>query len=229
LKPFGEVQAGFFYKQLSAPIYYIDNPSLSPNDPYYNQYPTDHLDYIINGVNAKLYGMEAAYIQHLGFLPGGLSGFGISANFSWTGSNSGTLPLRNDTPALQRQAPVTWNLSPTYDRGRFSARLGATYNSKSIFQYQWEQCIPASPASCTEDPSGLGPKGPAGDIYLLPHLQVDAQASYHVRKSLTVLVQGLNLTDEVFGFYNGSPWYIIQREYYRPTYSFGLRWEPRRE
>jgi hypothetical protein len=42
-------------------------------------------------------------------------------------------------------------------------------------------------------------------------------------------VQGLNLTDEVFGFYNGSPWYIIQREYYRPTYSFGLRWEPRRE
>jgi len=229
LKPFGEVQAGFFYKQLSAPIYYIDNPNLSPGDPYYNVYPMDHLDYIINGVNAKLYGMEAAYIQHLGFLPGGLSGFGISANFSWTGSNSGTLPLRNDTPALQRQAPVTWNLSPTYDRGRFSARLGATYNSKSIFQYQWEQCIPASPASCTEDPSGLGPKGPAGDIYLLPHLQVDAQASYHVRKSLTVLVQGLNLTDEVFGFYNGSPWYIIQREYYRPTYSFGLRWEPRRE
>jgi hypothetical protein len=33
----------------------------------------------------------------------------------------------------------------------------------------------------------------------------------------------------VFGFYNGSPWYITQREYYHPTYSFGLRWEPRRE
>ena len=48
-------------------------------------------------------------------------------------------------------------------------------------------------------------------------------------KSFTVLAQGLNLTDEVFGFYNGSPWYIIQREYYKPTYSFGLRWEPRRE
>jgi hypothetical protein len=44
-----------------------------------------------------------------------------------------------------------------------------------------------------------------------------------------VLWQGLNLTDDVFGFYNGSPWYITQREYYRPTYSFGLRWEPRRE
>jgi TonB-dependent receptor len=230
LKPFGEIQAGFFYKQLSAPIYYIDNPNLSVGDPYYNIYPKDHLDYIINGVNAKLYGMEAAYIQHLGFLPGGFSGFGISANFSWTASRAGTLPVRTDNPALQRQAPVTWNLSPTYDRGRFSARLGATYNSKSIFQYQWE----APTATCQangncEDPSGFGPTGPAGDIYLMAHLQVDAQASYRLRKSFTVLVQGLNLTDEVFGFYNGSPWYVIQREYYRPTYSFGLRWEPRRE
>ncbi len=230
LKPFGEVQAGFFYKQLSAPIYYIDNPNLSPGNPYYTVYPKDHLDYIINGVNAKLYGMEAAYIQHLGFLPGGLGGFGISANFSWTGSSAGSLPVRNDDPALQRQAPVTWNLSPTYDRGRFSARLGATYNSKSIFQYQWEQPNATCQANGNcEDPSNFGPKGPAGDIYLMTHLQVDAQASYRVRKSFTVLVQGLNLTDEVFGFYNGSPWYVIQREYYRPTYSFGLRWEPRRE
>jgi TonB-dependent receptor len=174
---------------------------------------------IINGSNARLLGFEVSYIQHLGFLPGALNGFGISANYSWTTSNSGSLPGRSDTPALQRQDPNTWNLSPTYDKGRFSGRLGASYNGASIFQYQYQ-------AGGSPD---LGPHGPAGDIYLLPHLQVDAQASYRVQKSLTVLVQGLNLTDEVFGFYNGSPWYIIQREYYRPTYSFGLRWEPRRE
>jgi TonB-dependent receptor len=231
LKPFGELQAGFFYKQLSAPIYYVDNPYLSPGDPYYNQYPTYHLDYIINGHNAKLYGFEAAYIQHLGFLPGALNGFGISANYSWTGSNSGALPLRPDTPALQRQASSTWNFSPTYDKGRFSSRLGVSYNGASIFQYQWQQCTSAQAnqgAGC-EDPSSLGPKGPAGDIYLLPHTQVDAQASFRILKSLTALAQGLNLTNEVFGFYNGSPWYIIQREYYNRTYSFGLRWQPRRE
>ncbi|HKH98751.1 MAG TPA: TonB-dependent receptor [Candidatus Sulfotelmatobacter sp.] len=231
LKPFGEFQAGFFYKQLSAPIYYVDNPFLSPGDPYYNQYPNYHLDYIINGHNAKLYGFEAAYIQHLGFLPGALSGFGISANYSWTGSNSGALPLRPDTPALQRQAPVTWNFSPTYDRGRFSSRLGVSYNGSSIFQYQWQQCTAAQAnqgAGC-EDPSSIGSKGPAGDIYFFPHTQVDAQASFRIQKSLTVLAQGLNLTNEVFGFYNGSPWYMIQREYYNRTYSFGLRWQPRRE
>jgi TonB-dependent receptor len=229
LKPYGELQAGFFYKQLSQPIYYLA-------DPYYTgtQYPSyygDIFDYIANGVNAKLYGVEFAYTQHLGFLPGVWSGFGITANYSKTGSSAGILPLRNDNPALQRQTPTMFNLSPTYDKGRFSARLGATYNSTSIYQYQWEQCLPAQNAQgggC-EDPAGLGPKGPLGDNYLYAHLQVDAQASYRVGKGFTVLWQGLNLTDDVFGFYNGSPWYVTQREYYRPTYSFGLRWEPRRE
>lgn len=213
LKPYGEFQAGFFYKQLSAPIYYTAN--LPGATGPYAGYITNS---IINGGSAWLTGIEASYIQHLGFLGGAWNGIGVSANYSWTTSNSGPLPGRTDRPALQRQAPNTWNFSPTYDRGRFSARAGLSYNGASIFQYQWQTGAGV-----------IGPTGPAGDIYLLPHLQVDAQASYRVRKSLTVLAQGLNLTDEVFGFYNGSPWYTIQREYYRPTYSFGLRWEPRRE
>ncbi len=228
LKPYGLLQAGFFYKQLSQPIYYLADPNYSGSQ--YPQYQGDILDYIINGVNAKLYGVEFSYIQHLGFLHGAWSGFGIMANFSKTGSSAGTLPLRPDNPALQRQTPTMWNLSPSYDRGRFSARLGATYNSASIYQYQWTQCTAAqaSGGGC-EDPGYLGPKGPVGDNYLYAHLQVDAQASYRVGKGLTALWQGTNLTDMVFGFYNGSPWYVTQREYYRPTYSFGLRWEPRRE
>jgi TonB-dependent receptor len=228
LKPFGVLQAGFFYKQLSQPIYYLAD--LNYNGAQYPQYQGDIFSYIANGENAKLYGVELAYVQHLGFLPGAWSGFGIMANFSKTGSSAGTIPLRSDNPALQRQTPTMWNLSPSYDRGRFSARLGATYNSASIYQYQWQQCTAAvaSGPGC-EDPAYLGPKGPAGDNYLFAHLQVDAQASVRVQKTLTVLWQGLNLTNEVFGFYNGSPWYLTQREYYHPTYSFGLRWEPRRE
>jgi len=213
LKPFGEIQGGFFYKQLSAPIYYTQNlPSTS------GPYPGFITSTVINGTHAWLAGFEAAYIQHLGFLPGALSGLGISANYSWTTSNSGPLPGRTDTPALQRQAPNTWNISPTYDKGRFSTRVGLSYNGASIYQYQWQTGAGVG-----------GTAGPAGDVYFFPHLQVDAQASYRVKKSLTFVVQGLNLSNEVFGFYNGSPQYVIQREFYSPTYSFGLRWEPRRE
>jgi TonB-dependent receptor len=228
LKPYGEFQAGFYYKQLSQPIYYLADPFYQGTQ--YPSYVGDIFDYIINGQNAKLYGVEFAYIQHFGFLPGAWSGLGLTANYSKTGSSAGSIPLRNDNPALQRQTPTMWNLSPSYDHGRFSARLGATYNSASIYQYQWQNCTTLQNANSTcEDPAGLGPKGPLGDNYLYAHLQVDAQASVRVQKQLTVLWQGLNLTNQVFGFYNGSPWYVTQREYYHPTYSFGLRWEPRRD
>jgi hypothetical protein len=44
---------------------------------------------------------------------------------------------------------------------------------------------------------------------------------------VTAIAQGLNLNNEVFGFYFGSTPYFSQREYYQPTYTFGLRWDLR--
>jgi hypothetical protein len=55
-------------------------------------------------------------------------------------------------------------------------------------------------------------------------LQVDAQAQIRIYRGLQLVVGGLNLTNEVFGFYQGSPQYPIQREYYKPSYIFGLRY-----
>jgi hypothetical protein len=34
----------------------------------------------------------------------------------------------------------------------------------------------------------------------------------------------LNLSNEPFGFYQGSGIYPIQREFYRATAAFGMRW-----
>jgi hypothetical protein len=39
-------------------------------------------------------------------------------------------------------------------------------------------------------------------------------------KGLAATVSGLNLNNEVFGFYQGSSQFPIQREYYKPTYTF---------
>jgi hypothetical protein len=58
---------------------------------------------------------------------------------------------------------------------------------------------------------------------------VDAQASYYVGKGFTVLAIGENMNNAVFGFYNGSPQYMVQREYYKPTYSFGVSWSRNHE
>ncbi len=51
-----------------------------------------------------------------------------------------------------------------------------------------------------------------------------------MRKDLFKLIaSGLNLNNEEFGFFYGSPKYDTQREFYHPTYSFGLNWTPARE
>ena len=114
------------------------------------------------------------------------------------------------------------------------------YNGANIFSYfvaacvNGEQvqpngvCVPNS-NDPVPDPTPLGIKGLLGDVYLYSHFQVDAQGSIYLGQGLTAIVSGLNLNNEVFGFYQGSSRFPIQREYCKPTYTFGLRWELRRE
>jgi TonB-dependent receptor len=215
LKPAGIFQAGFFYKQLSDTLISTSYTGLASSI-----YAGDLVSQWINAGDANLYGFEIAYQQRLAFLPGPLAGLGMLANYSWTASWINHIPGRPDSPALQRQTPNSWNLSPTWDRGRFSIRVGYSYNGPCIYQYEYQSA---------SDVSGLGPKGPTGDVYTLPHLQLDAQASIRLGKGFSAIVYGLNLTDEVFGYYTGSQVFVNQREYYKPTYSAGLRYSFNRE
>jgi TonB-dependent receptor len=217
LKPYGVIQGGFFYKQLIDPIYYTN--ALDATSPLCNE-PTCPASTVVNGSNAHVGGLEVAYQQQLNTLPQALSGFGIAANYTYTYSRGYGIPGRTDVPALQRQAPNSFNIGPSYDRGRLSVHFGMTYNSAMIYQYQYQP---------TSDPGNLGPKGPAGDIYLYPHFQLDAQAAVRIRNGLTFILQGENINNEVFGFYTGSKNYVDQREYYGPTISGGFRWYPLRK
>ena len=223
LTPLGSIQAGVFYKDIAQPIFAersIITPALAQQNPQFAPYIGQDLVQPINGSAAHLVGFEIAYQQHMTYLPGFLGGFGLSANYSYTSSRAHGGPNRTDDPALQRQAPSTGNFSPTYDRGRLSARLGLSYNGPNIFQYVYSNLN----SDGSLNPVPLGIKGPNGDIYLYQHTQVDAQASFRMYKDLQFIFAGLNLTNEVFGFYAGSPIYPIQREYYKPSYEFGLRY-----
>jgi TonB-dependent receptor len=212
LKPFGMLSGGFFFKDLSDPIIStLTTPTTGQFSGFLVTQPG-------NAGSAYVGGVEIALVQQLTFLPGALHGLGIIANYSYTFSQASGLPGRSDHPALLRQAPNTWNISPSYDLGRLSARLGLSYNGANIFAYQWQD---------NADPTGI--HGPSGDNYLYAHLQVDAQASIRMTKQLYAVVYGLNLNNEVFGFYNGSPQYVVQREFYKPTYALGLRWQSAKE
>jgi TonB-dependent receptor len=210
LQPLGAIRAGFFYKNLNSPIVNIlSGPKPVTGCPQANCYVSQ----ASNAGSAYIAGLELSFEQHFTYLPGLLGGLGLNANYSYTTSQATDVNPgnRTDKPALLRQAPNTWNISPTYDRGRLSVRGGISYNGPNIYQYQYTDGTPG------------GLKGPGGDLYLFAHLQADAQASFRVKKRWSVIFQGLNLNNEVFGFYQGSPQYFIQREYYQPTYTFGFR------
>jgi TonB-dependent receptor len=217
-QPLGILQAGWFYKQLSDPIY--PTATLIPN--FNGTGKTYEETQSINGPSAHIQGFEAQYEQRFSFLPGLLGGFGVNANYSHTVSQV-TFPAgfdgsRTDKPGLDRDSPNDYNFNLTYDKGRFSGRFAISHNDQSIAAYQWNTGTGPS-----NDPI-LGLKGPTGDNYFYPHTQFDAQGSFRLFKGIQIIASGLNLSNEVFGFYNGSGIYPVQREYYKPTTSFGLRW-----
>jgi len=225
LNPFGMIEAGYFYKRLTDPIvtqtFILTNFSPAPGIPAGTFTATQP----INAGSAWVSGFEAAFLQHFTFLPGKLAGLGLSANYSYTASQASGLPGRSDHPRLLRNAPNTWNISPTYDRGRVSIRVGLSYNQANISSYSFQDGTPTLDGTpSTPTPGGL--KGPLSDQYFYSHLQVDAQGSVRLTHGLSFVMYGLNLTNEVFGFYQGSPQFMIQREYYTPTIAAGFRWNP---
>jgi TonB-dependent receptor len=234
----GLLQAGYFYKDISNPIVTLrtltNNYLYNPGAPTLVSEPS-------NAGNAHVQGIEIGFQQRLSYLPGVLRGAGISTNYSYTSSQAnGVDPLRTDSPALLRQAPNSWNISPTFDTRRFSMRVGMTFDDKMIYAYQYENLAYAQDANgnpvvvngvpqTVPNPMVGGTSGPLADNYLYPHYQFDTQASYKLPWGFQVYAYGLNLNNEVFGFYNGSPQYVVQREYYHPTYAGGLRWTSSRE
>ena len=208
LHPLGLVRGGFFYKKISDPFVQLLSPGTG-------QYAGFNVLQPANGGSAYIAGLELDFQQHFTYLPGLLSGLGFSANYSYATSQAKNVNPgnRTDSPALLRQAPNTFNISPTYDRGRLSARAGFAYNGTNIYAYQFVDGAP------------LGKKGPLGDQYLYSHFQIDVQGRYYLGKGLTAIASGLNLNNAVNGLYNGSTQYVLQREIFHTTWLVGLRWD----
>jgi TonB-dependent receptor len=230
LKPFGLIQAGFFYKQLTNPIVTANIPCTGtclaavPGTPAGSLAQED-----ANGSNAHVLGLEFGLQQRFTNLPGGFRGLALMANYSYSDSGINGLPNRTDSPSLMGTAKHAFNIEPEYELGRYSVHMGMAYNGSNIYAYQY-YATASGIAECNNGPNpNPGPlngpiNGPCGDNYFFPHFQVDAQMSARIYRGLQLQVQGLNLTNEVFGFYNGTEQYMTQREYYKPTYEVSLRW-----
>ncbi len=237
LKPFGLIQTGFFYKQLTNPIVIANVPctgtclAVVPGTPAGSLAEED-----ANGSNAYVWGLEFGLQQKFSNLPGGFRGLGLMANYSYNQSGISGLPNRTDSPSLMGTARNAFNISPAYDLGRYGVHMGMSYNGSNLYAYQYystasgiAECGNPNPSPTPSAPLNGPINGPCGDNYFYPHFQVDAQMTARVYRGLQLEVEGLNLNNEVFGFYNGSPQYMTQREYYKPTYSASLVWNSGRE
>jgi TonB-dependent receptor len=224
----GMIEAGYFYKQITRPIFSEQSIIAPAGSPLSSAYAGDLVLQEVNGDHAHVQGVEFAYQQHMTYLPGVLSGARINANVTYTESRNYNLLNRTDSPALVGQAPLSWNIGPSYATKRAVVTMGVSHNGANIYAYQYQSTGPGAQA-----PGGAAQiyevTGPFGDNYFYSHTQVDAKATYYLGKGFTAEAIGENMNNAVFGFYNGSPQYMVQREYYKPTYSGGVRWTQHHE
>jgi TonB-dependent receptor len=211
----GMIEAGYFYKDLTQPLFQTQTtvPNSFPNPIT----PNVLLTQWVNGGHAYVQGIEMAYQQRLAFLPGVLAGARIDANFTYTASRNYDMTGRTDTPPLVGQAPFSYNITPSYATKRALVSLGISYDGPNIASYQYQNIGPNAVAG--------GITGPNGDNYYFERTQVDAQASYYLGKGFTLTASGENMNNAILGFYNGSKQYMTQREYYKPIYYGGIRWD----
>jgi TonB-dependent receptor len=237
LKPFGLIQTGFFYKQLTNPIVTANIPCTGtclaavPGAPAGSLAQED-----ANGSNAYVWGLEFGLQQKFTNLPGTFRGLGLMANYSYNESGINGLPNRTDSPSLMGTAKHAFNIEPGYELGRYEVHMGMAYNGSNVYAYQYyatasgiAECGNPNPNPTSSAPLNGPVNGPCGDNYFYPHFQVDAQMGARLFKGLRLELEGLDLNNEVFGFYNGSPQFMTQREYYKPTYSASLVWNSGRE
>ena len=199
----GVISGGVFYKQLSDVIltrtFTYTGPVAELNG-FQGTRPE-------NGGSGHLLGVEGEWQQRLSFLPGAAHGLGIDVNYTHVNSSVLVDAKSGRTAPLLRQSPNLANVAFTYEGGPVSARAAWAYQGANIASY------------------GDGLPDGLGDTYFYAHAQVDASVLYNVNPHVQLQLQGLNLNNAVFGFFQGTPDhdYAIQREYYGRTLYLGAK------
>jgi TonB-dependent receptor len=200
----GVVSGGAFYKSITDFILderFIYNGPVTEFDGQAGTRPQ-------NGGSGHILGFEAEYQQRLVFLPGDFAGLGVDLNFTHLESRALVDPSSGRYAPMARTSPNLANVALTYDLGRISARAAWAYQGANIDSY------------------GDGTPTANGDTYFYAHSQIDASLLYNFTKQIQLQVQGLDLNNAVFGFFNGTPShdYSIQREYYERTVYVGMKY-----
>jgi len=201
--PGGLLSAGAFLKRIEDPIFDFEE-TLTGQVIDGRTYSRLEYTQPRNAEKGEIKGVELQYQQQFTFLPGFLSGFGASANVTWTDSSL-TVPGRGELP-FPAQSDLLYGAQLFYQAGRLEAALSWHHTGKAV--------------------QGLGADADA-DTYDDDYRRLDAKASYALTDNLEVFVDLQNLNDEVLREYQGGrrDW-LTNYERYGRTYYVGVsaRW-----
>ncbi|MCF6433998.1 TonB-dependent receptor [Pseudoalteromonas sp. MMG022] len=173
----GVISAGVFYKDISN-FNTSEQVQNNGNWPGYEE-----VVQVVNGGSAQMTGVELAYIGNYS------NGIVLSANGTFIDAD-GKLPSQSDTVA---------NMMVGYDANTYSARLSASYKSKSFVFNEGDE-----------------------RVYQDAHLQLDFSAKYKLSEQTQVYFNATNLTDEPYYLYHGSRDYNYQYETYGRSFELGV-------
>lgn len=215
----GILSGGLFYKNISNFIYTFRNDNYTSANYKTEFNTTDTLPGLPqtafwsyrqprNGESVNVYGAEVSFQRQLDFLPGFLKNFGVFVNYTYTKSSADGIftpeGQRRTGLALPGTAPHMFNGSLSYDSKWFTARIAANY------------------AAAYLDEVGTNT---FTDRYYDQQFFLDANFTIVVKKSFRIFGEANNLTNQPLRYYQGSKERMMQLEYYRARYNFGVKFD----
>jgi phosphoribosylformimino-5-aminoimidazole carboxamide ribotide isomerase len=180
----GAVTAAVFWKDIES---LVEGPTqftgddipddlgiIAPPSTYLNIYQT----YLNNDKGGYIRGIELAGTKTFDGLPGMWGGFGVTASYSYTASETevGGGAFYGQNLPLPGLSENVWSATVFYDWGGFSAHVNMRYRDEFV------QNLPIP--------------GAGSPTLAQPYTTADAQVSYAFENGLSVVLSGNNLTDE---------------------------------
>lgn len=143
---------------------------------------------VTNIATGDVKGFEIAGQKFFDFLPGALSGFGVSANYTLADSATSAQLLGKSIPLINLSRN-SYNLIALYDKYGINARVAYNWRDKFL--------------------NSISENGAANiPIYFKSYGSLDASISYDFTKRVSVTLDGQNLTDTVNYSYQGKEQYL---------------------
>ena len=182
----------------------------------------DPLTYFItktyrNSSDSWVWGIEGEIKRKFDFLPGFASGFGISANITYSISHM-KVPGRPGSQAMAEQSPLLFNVALMYEKYGIKSALALNYNHSYLLELNLATLPNAQNGELLHKDTGF-------DIFMGEQYSLDFQIAYEFKKHYSVYFEANNLLDWPYKEYVGDPNRPLRMEFYKQRGQIGFKYE----